>query len=97
VAGVATRRSGAERQAAGRPRPAPEAILRAYLPPMLATLVDEAPPGEWHKEVKYDGYRALSALSNGRLAMLTRNGSRPGRAGFPRVARAFRGSWSGTR
>src|SRR5204862_7508196 len=70
------------------PRPSPEAILPSYLPPMLATLVEEAPPGQWEKEVKYDGYRALSALSNGRLAMWTRNGldlsSR-----FPRVARAL--------
>ena len=84
---VATR--GPERSGKLRaPRPAPEAILRGFLPPMLATLVDEAPPGEWHKEVKYDGYRALSALSNGRLAMLTRNGlDLAGR--FPRVARAL--------
>jgi bifunctional non-homologous end joining protein LigD len=70
------------------PRPAPEAILPDYLPPMLATLVDEAPPGEWHKEVKYDGYRAISALSNGRLAMWTRNGLDLTER-FPRVARAF--------
>jgi bifunctional non-homologous end joining protein LigD len=40
---------------------------------MLATLVDEAPPGDWIKEVKYDGYRALSAMSNQRVAMWTRN------------------------
>jgi bifunctional non-homologous end joining protein LigD len=70
------------------PRPSPEAILPSYLPPMLATLVEEAPPGQWEKEVKYDGYRALSALSNGRLAMWTRNGlDLAGR--FPRVARAL--------
>jgi bifunctional non-homologous end joining protein LigD len=70
------------------PRPAPEAILPNYLPPMLATLVAEAPPGEWHAEVKYDGYRALSALSNGRLAMWTRNGLDLAQR-FPRVARAL--------
>ncbi len=69
-------------------RPAPDAILRGYLPPMLATLVDEPPPGEWHKEVKYDGYRALSALANGRVAIWTRNGlDLAGR--FPGVARAL--------
>jgi bifunctional non-homologous end joining protein LigD len=70
------------------PRPAPEKILEDYFPPMLATLVDEAPPGDWIKEVKYDGYRALSALSNQRVAMWTRNkldlASR-----FPGVARAL--------
>ncbi|MGZ6141705.1 MAG: DNA ligase D, partial [Myxococcales bacterium] len=84
---VATR--GPERSGKLRaPRAAPDAILRGCMPPMLATLVDEAPPGEWLAEVKYDGYRALSALSNGRLAMWTRNGldlsSR-----FPGVARAL--------
>jgi bifunctional non-homologous end joining protein LigD len=84
---VATR--GPERKEKLRaPRAAPEAILPGYLPPMLATLVDEAPPGEWHAEVKYDGYRALSALSNGRVAMWTRNAlDLAGR--FPRVARAL--------
>src|SRR5260370_42603184 len=46
------------------PRPEPDAILKAYFPPMLATLVDETPPGDWHAEGKYDGYRALSPLSN---------------------------------
>ncbi len=70
------------------PRPAPDVILRNYLPPMLATLVDEPPPGEWLKEVKYDGYRALSALSNGRLAMWTRNALDLS-ARFPGIARAL--------
>jgi len=70
------------------PRAAPETILPAYLPPMLATLVDDVPAGQWHAEVKYDGYRALSALSNGRVAMWTRNAlDLAGR--FPRIAQAF--------
>src|SRR5437868_6806462 len=55
---------------------------------MLATLVDEAPAGEWHKEVKYDGYRALAALSNRRVAMWTRN-QLDLAARFPRIARAL--------
>jgi bifunctional non-homologous end joining protein LigD len=49
---------------------------------------DPSPSGDWIKEVKYDGYRALSALSNQRVAMWTRNkldlASR-----FPGVARAL--------
>src|SRR2546430_10339964 len=51
------------------PRAAPETILPAYLPPMLATLVDAVPAGDWHAEVKDDGYRAVWALLNGRVAM----------------------------
>ena len=70
------------------PRAAPDAILRGYLPPMLATLVEEAPPGKWRAEVKYDGYRAISALSNGRVAMWTRNALDLS-ARFPRIARAL--------
>src|SRR5260370_22852882 len=69
-------------------RAAPEEILKAYFPPMLATLVDQAPPGAWHAEVKYDGYRALSALSNRRVAMWSRNMLHligP----FPHIARAL--------
>ena len=69
---VATR--GPERQGKlALPRPAPDTLLAPLLPPMLATLVDEAPPGEWRIELKYDGYRALSAVSNRRVAMWTRN------------------------
>jgi len=70
------------------PRAAPDVILKSFFPPMLATLVDEPPEGQWHAEIKYDGYRALCALSNGRVAMQTRNqldlASR-----FPRVAQAL--------
>jgi bifunctional non-homologous end joining protein LigD len=70
------------------PRAAPEKILEAYFPPMLATLVSEAPPGDWISEVKYDGYRALSACSNRRVAMWSRNKlDLAGR--FPGVARAL--------
>src|SRR5690349_3411985 len=55
---------------------------------MLATLVEEVPAGEFHAEVKYDGYRALCALSNGRVMMWTRNALELG-GRFPRIARAL--------
>jgi bifunctional non-homologous end joining protein LigD len=72
------------------PRAPPDAILRGYLPPMLATLVDEAPADEenWIVERKYDGYRALAALSNGRVAMWTRNALDLS-ARFPAIARSL--------
>src|SRR5437588_6017731 len=72
------------------PRPPPEKRLEGLLPPMLATLVDEPPPGQenWIEERKYDGYRALSAVSNGRLAMWTRNGLDL-TARFPAIARSL--------
>ena len=70
------------------PRAAPEIILQAFMPPMLATLVEAPPAGDWAAEVKYDGYRALSALSNGRVAMWTRN-ALDLTARFPALARAL--------
>src|SRR5437868_9734528 len=72
------------------PRAASDKILEAYLPPMLATLVDEPPADEqnWIAERKYDGYRALCGLSNRRVAMWTRNGlDLVGR--FPDIGRAL--------
>jgi bifunctional non-homologous end joining protein LigD len=86
---VATR--GPERAGALRaPRPPPEKLLEGMLPPMLATLVDEAAPDEenWIKERKYDGYRALCAVSNGRVAMWTRN-ALDLTARFPAIARSL--------
>jgi bifunctional non-homologous end joining protein LigD len=42
---------------------------------MLATLADAPPPDEknWIYELKYDGFRAVSAISDGRVAMWSRN------------------------
>jgi len=53
----------------------PETLLRKVFPPMLATLTT-APPSdenEWVYELKYDGFRALCAISGGELAMWSRN------------------------
>ena len=55
--------------------PKPEQLLRKVLPPMLATLAD-APPRDrktWSYELKYDGFRALTAIVNGEVAMWSRN------------------------
>ena len=53
----------------------PEQLLRKVFPPMLATLVDAPPPDEanWVDEMKYDGFRAIVAIVDGRIAMWSRN------------------------
>jgi len=53
----------------------PRQLLKKVFPPMLATLA-EAPPrdgAEWTYELKYDGFRAVVAITKGDLAMLSRN------------------------
>ena len=50
-------------------------LLRKLFPPMTATLA-EAPPRDeanWAYEWKYDGFRALVAITGGDVAMLSRN------------------------
>jgi bifunctional non-homologous end joining protein LigD len=56
-------------------RPAPERLLERLFPPMLATLATRPPKDEaaWLYELKYDGFRALSAVSGGRVAVWSRN------------------------
>ena len=72
--------------------PPPRVLLEKTFPPMLATLVDELPPKipaeRWILELKYDGIRAISAISAGTVAMWTRNAlDLAGR--FPTIARAL--------
>lgn len=49
--------------------------LPKFVAPQLATLVNEPPSGDnWLHEIKYDGYRAIAAIGNGRVRIFTRSG-----------------------
>ena len=68
-----------------------KAPLPAKIAAQLATLVDEPPPGaEWLHEMKFDGYRILARLQDGRARLWSRNG-KDWTAQFPTVAAAVEG------
>jgi bifunctional non-homologous end joining protein LigD len=53
-----------------------KAEMPSALEPMLATLTTAIPPGtDWLYEVKWDGYRALCFLAEGKITMLSRRGN----------------------
>ncbi|HVV57860.1 MAG TPA: DNA ligase D [Gaiellaceae bacterium] len=43
--------------------------------PMLATLDEHVPHGDWAFEVKFDGYRALAYVRGGECTLVSRNGN----------------------
>ena len=68
----------------------PEQLLKRVFPPMLATLTDSAPRDEenWVYELKYDGFRAIVAMTGGEVAMRSRNDLDLGPR-FPHIAAAL--------
>jgi bifunctional non-homologous end joining protein LigD len=76
--------------AARAAHPPPIDLLLRVWPPMKAVLSkrESVVTGDWVFEVKYDGFRALAAISGGRIALQSRNG-RDLSVRFPQVARAL--------
>lgn len=69
----------------------PMKLLLATWPPMLATLAGEDAiehPAQWIFEPKYDGFRAVAALSGGKVSLQSRNGLDLS-ARFPSIAKAL--------
>ena len=67
--------TGLALQHADLPPAAVKASLPLELEPQLATLVDSPPEhGDWHYEVKFDGYRLMARLGQTSVHCLTRNG-----------------------
>ena len=53
-----------------------KANLPATLAPQLATLATSVPAsGEWSYEIKFDGYRLLARIEQGRARLFTRSGN----------------------
>jgi bifunctional non-homologous end joining protein LigD len=49
--------------------------LPTFKPPQLATLTDSMPQGkDWLHEIKFDGYRGLAYIQDGKVTMYTRTG-----------------------
>jgi bifunctional non-homologous end joining protein LigD len=56
-----------------KPSPKPSA-LPDMIEAELATLVDSPPAGDWLYEIKFDGYRLLTRIDEGKVSFITRNG-----------------------
>src|SRR4029079_10936088 len=78
-----TKRSGTT---SAMPEGAKAAKLPAMLSPMLTTLVASAPTGpDWLHEIKYDGYRLIGRIENGKARLFSRN-AKDWTAVFARIA-----------
>jgi len=67
--------SGTKAPAPAKPKRSGKTPPPAFRAPQLATLVDTPPTGnDWLHETKYDGYRALIAIGDGKARVHTRSG-----------------------
>jgi bifunctional non-homologous end joining protein LigD len=65
----------------------PKAKMPTKVKVQLAQLVDDVPTkGDWVYELKYDGYRAIAYLDNGKVRLESRNGNE---FSYPTVERAL--------
>lgn len=65
------------------------APMPRMISPQLATLVETVPEGDdWVFEIKYDGYRMLSRIDDGKVRIYSRNG-KDWTSRFPRHAQAL--------
>jgi bifunctional non-homologous end joining protein LigD len=70
---------------------APKGLFPGDVSPMLATLVDEPFDREgWSFEVKWDGFRSIAEVKDGRVRLLSRN-AKSQNARFPAVVEALSG------
>ena len=66
-----------------------KAAQPASMEPQLATLAEQAPQDEgWAYEVKFDGYRLVARIKQGKVSLITRNGH-DWSAKFPRIVAAL--------
>lgn len=72
---------------AGAPVAAPGKLLPIQVGPMLAKKEEHVPTGdEWLHEIKWDGYRCVATVKDGRVAMQSRSGLSDYVDQFPAIA-----------
>jgi bifunctional non-homologous end joining protein LigD len=68
----AKRKAAAAKPAKKTSRRTSHAAPPAFVEPMKARLVDAPPPGKWHYEIKFDGFRALACVNGGAVRLYSR-------------------------